>query len=502
MSQPTATGISEGAGKGLEALIPRVKEAGAHTLIYGLGSALQAGLGFLLLPIYVQSFDPSTYGVFALLTMTGALGGVVLSLGAPSAVARSYPDYADEGDRRRVVGTSLNLVLIGAGVVVLLGGPLAPLASTALFGTDAFTLHLWAVVGTALFGQLNNIYLVLLRFRRQSLMVVKINVGVVLGSLVLIWLLVVQLKMGLWGPILGLLGSQVVQFVVLAVLCRRDTSWLGLKREWPIQLRYGIPSAIVGLQYYLLDSVDRVFLSKMLDVDAVGVYSVGYRIGMAVQIVLVQPFAQIWTPMRLEYRSDANAPRLFSLILTYYTLAGLTVTVSIALFAPEILALIGSGTAYFQAWSVVGLVMLGHLAYGAIGVVDCGIIFNRRIDFHFWGFGLAMLLNGLLNLLLIPPFGIVGAAIATLVSYATLLVIAGAFSQRLYAVPWEYSRVMTAWAFALLALVLGATLGSHNLGLRLVILVYTILAWCTFVLGREEKTLLLALLRRATSRAS
>lgn len=421
-------------------LLDRLQEVGLHTVTYGLGSALQAGIGFVLLPLYIRYFDAATYGVFALLTMAGALGGAVFSMGAPSAIARSYYDYPEGPERASAVGTSIVLVVVGFLLSCLIGISVAPLTSELLFSSRDYVPQLIGVIITAFFAQINSIFFVLLRFLRKSNLVVGINTAGMAVTLLLIWLLL-KAGLGLWAPIIGLMGVQALQVVFLSHACRNKYAFKLSASEMLAQLRFGIPSAIVGLLYFLLDSVDRVFIGRLLSLESVGIYSVGYRIGMAIQIVLVQPFGQIWTPVRMEYKDQPGSRRLFSVALSYYLIAGVAFSIFLTAIAPEVFILMGASAEYSAAIPIVGVVLISHLAYGAVGVVDCGIIFERKVGFLVLGSLLALFINVVLNILLIPSLGIFGAAISTLITYATLTTVAGTFSQRYYYVEWEYGRL-------------------------------------------------------------
>ena len=58
-----------------KSVFQKIKEAGSHTIIYGLGSVLQAALGFVLIPLYTRYFTTDMYGVLALVNLCGSIAG-------------------------------------------------------------------------------------------------------------------------------------------------------------------------------------------------------------------------------------------------------------------------------------------------------------------------------------------------------------------------------------------------------------------------------------------
>jgi O-antigen/teichoic acid export membrane protein len=440
-SSPTASAF--------EALLPRLREAGTHTLVYGIGSALQAASGFILIPLYTRHFDPATYGVFALLTLVSTFAASGFSFGAASSLARSYYDYEADDDRRRVVATSMYLVLAGAVIVTAIGATFGASLSRRLIGDAVYAPELRWMLVMSMFAQMAGVLFVVARFRRRSRLVVATNIGALAGTSLLIWYLLQARHLGLMAPILGMLASQVAQVLWLSWALREYLGIVGMRREIRPQLAYGLPAALVGVLYYAMDSIDRFLLNRMTDTATVGVYSLGYRIAFIINLMLVQPFGQIWTPMRMEYRLDPHAPRLFAVMLRYYLLAGFCFTLAIGAFAPELVDAVSGRPGYAKAYEVIAVVMVGYLVYGTISIVDPGIIFQRRVSLHVVNFAAGLALNLVLNWLMIPALGIFGAGLATLITYTFVAVLAGVLSNRLYPMTWDLNRI--GWCAAVTA---------------------------------------------------
>ena len=98
----------------------KLKELSEHSLIYGLGSAMQSLLTFLLIPIYTFYFTVEEYGAISLIILIGSIIGTIFYFGISGSLSRSYYDYDDESDRRKVVSTSLLLTIIGASIQIFL----------------------------------------------------------------------------------------------------------------------------------------------------------------------------------------------------------------------------------------------------------------------------------------------------------------------------------------------------------------------------------------------
>jgi O-antigen/teichoic acid export membrane protein len=282
--------------KGATPLLARLKEAGSHTIIYGLGSVLQTAVGFVLIPLYTRYYTPEIYGVLTLLILTGTIAGSLFYLGASSALGRSYYDYDNEEGRKVVVSTSLYISLFGALLQVLLGVLFSRTLSWLLFDSPDYTTHIIIALLSSAITFINYVFFMLLRFQRRSTHVVILSLFSLVLMASLILYLLIGLHLGVMAPILGTLLSQVVLFGILLFLSRRYLVFNWSLYEVQVQLKFGLPAALLGVLYYALDSSDRLFINRYASLDDVGIYSLGYKLGMLVQIVLIQPFSQIWAP--------------------------------------------------------------------------------------------------------------------------------------------------------------------------------------------------------------
>lgn len=477
-----------------EGLFVRLKEVAGHTLVYGLGSAAQALTGLLLLPIYGHYFTTAEFGILSLITLSATLAGSVFYLGGASALARSYYDYDTASERRRTVTTALALTLLGAAMQLAFAAAFASRLSELLFGTREYELHIFTAMASSVATFISGLFLVVLRFERRSVSVVLLNVAaLVLTTGTITWMLF-GLGLGLMAPIAGGLVAQGCIGLAMAWMVRGHLTWGLSRREVGLQLRYGFGAVCIGAAYYVLDGVDRILLGEFSSLSDVGIYSMGYRLGMIIHILFITPFLQIWTPMRLQYRNEAGARELFKLVLTYYSMIGLLATVAITIFSREIILFAGAPE-YLPAYRVVPVIMLAHLAYGAVGIVDAGIIFSRKVHYHVIIFVAAVILNVGLNLLLIPRWGYMAAAYVTLFSYLVVTGAAFVVANFFYPADIEGRRIAVLLSSAVLTLAAGSTIPEAwpevSIAGRLILLLALGTFWFVFVLtGRERSRIL------------
>ena len=467
-----------------------LREASTHSLVYGLGAALQAALNFLLLPVYTAQFPAEEFGVFRMAVTAAALAGAVCYLGAYSSLSRFYFDPEEPAERRTVAGTAALVTLLGAGLQMLFVLLASRRLSEVTLGTSAYGPYFVVAFATSAVTFVNQIFLLMLRLNRRSIVVVIVTLCSVLVTAAAIPALMLVWRWGVMGALQGALIGQAAVTPLLIWLTRRDFVWGGTRPHLRQHLAFGLPTVAIGLGYYALDSADRFVLARFNLKTDLGIYSFGYSIGMVVQMLFVQPFVQIWNPMRLEYRKHAEAGRLTALLTTYYALAGLAIVAALSLFARELVAILGRRAEYAPAARVIPIILLSHLAYGAINLVDTGIIATNRLIYHvalFWG---SLVVNVGLNYWLVPRYGYMGSAWATLVSYLLLVGAVYAISHSLMPNHIEPARLVMAVTTAVSVIVVRAWLPLSGLAAVAVeagLLGGLLAVWYGWVLSSSER---------------
>jgi O-antigen/teichoic acid export membrane protein len=444
----------------------QLKRLGKHSAIYGLGGLVQRLLAVLLLPVYTRYLSPSDYGTVETLIALTTVLVITLRLGITSAFFRFYFDSREPDQRRVVLRTSFwfTMAMSTAGLLggLLLSGEISRL----LFGSaDDAELVMAAFVG--LWAQMNYEQLTsLFRVEERSVAFVAaslLNIAVTIGATLV---LVVALDKGPVGVIVGNFTGTLLVYALL-VSYRREQLGLqfdrGLLREMN---RFGLPLVPTALFLWATNFSDRFFLVKLADTEEVGLYSVGVRIASAMALLLTA-FRTAWPAFAYSIEDDREARRTYAFVLTYLVLIASWVATGLALLSPWLVDWIAA-PAFAESSRVVGPLAFAVVAFAGYVVVAIGVGRARRTQFNWVVTGIAAGVNVTLNLVLIPPYGMMGAAVATIVAYATMFAGMAWWAQRIYPVPYQWRRVLTAAAVGV-ALVAGGKLANANLVVALLL---------------------------------
>jgi O-antigen/teichoic acid export membrane protein len=470
------------------ALGPQLKRLGKHSAIYGLGGLVSRILAVLLLPLYTRYLSPSDYGKVETLIALTTVAGIALRMGITSALFRFYFDSPEPARRLLVLRTSFWFTMTMATLGLVAGLALSPSISELLFGSPddwelvaASFVNLWVNMN---YEQLTSLF----RLEERSTAFVSASLANIFLTVAATLVLVVALDAGPLGVIVGnFLGTLVVYLALVGY--RREQLGLqfdrGLLREMN---RFGIPLMPTALFLWVTNFSDRFFLVKLTDTTEVGLYSVGVRIASAM-VLLLTAFRLAWPAFAYSIEDDREARRTYAFVLTYLVLLTTWVATGLTLLSPWIVDWLAA-PAFSSASRVVGPLAFAAVAFAGYIVVAIGLGRARRTQFNWVVTGAAAAVNVTLNLTLIPPYGMMGAAVATVAAYATMFVGMAWWGQRVYRVPYQWRRVLTA-ALAGAALAVAGKLldGGLPVALTLALVYPLVLLPLGFYLPAERRAI-------------
>lgn len=412
-------------------------------------------VNLLLTPLYVKYLSPADYGVLAVLFLFSAVAKLVFRMGLDAGFLRLYyEEQTDQARRSFVLSIASSAALIASSlyVAMLLGA--SPLAE-ALLG-DGAPRHARFVVLAATdvyLGTFAFVPLALLRIQERPALFATLNAARNLVNTLLKIGLVVS-GYGIAGVLWSdLLATGAWALALLPTLLAHFGPPFRIDRVKDA-LRFGVPKAPHGLMLQLLNLGDRRILAGFTDLATVGVYDKGYGLGAGVKFAL-SAFEPAWQPFVYGLVGRPEAPLTLARIATYAWAGFVALCLTVAVFGRELLMLLTfTNPAFWAAAPVVPVVALAYLLHGAFLLTSIGIGISKDTRYYPAITAAAAVTNVAANLALIPSFGMLGAAWATVLAYAVMAGLGLLFSHRLYPIPFETGRLARVSAAALLAFAL------------------------------------------------
>jgi len=412
-----------------------------HSIIYSFGVVVSQLVSFLLLPVYTRYLTVSDYGIFEIFQVTLSVLSIIFVMGLSSALFRSYFNYDDEERRRAVVSTAFVFLTVTSILFTLLMVSLASRFSSLLFDSDEYVFYFQLIFLTVLCDVGIVIGLSVFRAREESVKYALVTLARFVISASLTVVFVVALDRGVRGILeAGLIAAALIYCSLIVSIVRRagfSFSTAELKR----MLSYGLPLVPAGLAAWVLTMADRFYLQFLSTPEDLGLYSLGYKFGLPVQVLIVGPFQLAWAPFMFSIAKESNAREIYSRVLTYFVLVAMFVALALSALSREFVAVM-STPAFHDAYKVVPLIALSYVLYGCYFIFAVGINLEGKTKYvALVALGAAVLNLGL-NYLLIPDHGMMGAAVATVISYTMLPIGSFLLSQRYYRIKYEWARVV------------------------------------------------------------
>lgn len=473
-----------------------------HTGIYGLGDLAARATGFLLIPVYTRYLSPADYGILELLMVSLNLSLIVYSQGMHTAFFRSYSlEYQNQEQKQKeVISTSYYYMIVtgglGFGFLCLVSNQI----NTLLFKTAEYSFLLRLIFVSGFFTMTTSIPLQLLRARLQSTKYTIISfVSFLLGMGLNIYFIVI-LRTGLSGIVYSNLIRSVIISLLCFVLVHRVLVPEVCLTKLKGMLTFGLPLIPSGLAIWVLTMSDRYFLQHLSTPDELGLYSLGYRFGMILQLVVIEPFLRAWPSIYFPLAARNDAPKVFAKIMTYFLTITLFLSLGVIFFSKIAIRLM-SPTEYWNAFSIVSLIVFSTVLWGTANIAVVGLHIKRKTKYVSIIIGVSACLNLILNYLLIPTYGMMGAASATLFSYLAMVFFIFWINRKIYPVPYEHMRVFKLLAILGILFLISQLIGkdvllSNMAYTSLILLAYPILLYIFRFLTQEETAKLPRLVRR------
>ena len=499
---------------------------------YTASSVLSKLLAVVLLPIYTAYLSPADYGAAEVMLASLVAASILVRLGlieallrfyyitnVPAASSASRPGAAGLGEGRaspqgapgsaggrsyseRVVATSFAALFWTATAGAAVGMALAEPISEALLDRSDPELARLAVLGLWVLT-LWEYALTLLRLDERARAYFNLTVLNVLATIpVTVWLVAVE-DQGAAGILLGSFGTGLLFLAWRLWRERRRLSFLPDLALLRRLIRFGLPTMPAELSLYSLNFIDRILIVRLAGLAEAGLYALAIKFAQGMN-VLARGFQLAFPPLAYSIADDDEARRAYSLIVTWFAAVCAFFVAGLWLLARWIVDLLAAPE-FFDAYEAVGLLATGIALYSLYLVLVVVLGRTGRTEFNLPATLAGTVANVVLNLLLIPPLGIVGAGIALVVSYALILGLMYALTQRLFPVAYEWGRLALLVAVTA-AIVAGGELLLPSAGLAgfaarsALWLAMPLLLWAAGFLSAAERARLRGWLRPAAVR--
>lgn len=427
-------------------MIEKIKELSKDTVIYGISTIVGRFLSFLLIPLYTNLFLPDEFGIYTTIYAYLSFLSILYVYGMDAAFMK-FTSLAEEREKTDTYSTPFLAVI---STTIVLSVILFISRNHILGAIDIPVIYSSIVIYVLFILILDTLALIPfanLRLERKAKKFASIKLMNIFINLALNLYLIVYLRLGIEAIFIS---NMIASAVTLLILLPDIFSHLKLKINFYYlkkMLWFALPYIPGSLAAMLVQLIDVPIVRALTNDATLGIYRANYKLGIFMML-FVSMFNFAWQPFFLTNAKTENAKEIFSKVLTLTLIVMTALWVILSLFIEDIASfefyngktIIGKD--YLVGIGIVPVILLSYIFYGLYVNFTAGIYIKEKTKYFPLVTGSAAVVNVVSNFILVPKYGIMGAAFSTLVSYMVMSAGLFFFSQRFYKINYEYSKIM------------------------------------------------------------
>lgn len=414
-----------------------------HSFVYSISNVAIKASGIVLLPIYTEYFTVTEFGRLGLILAIIIILSQIVVLGQGQSILRfNNPQYGQWNVKSVLFSLTILVVITSLLFISLAEVTLAPLASLLGNPADYYSSLQIAVyiIGVTV---INNLFQNKLRADEKSIFYTVLNILKLIVLMIVTIYLVAGEQIGINGVLIGQLSSEVFALLVIIPTMIKQMELKFNMEVIQVSLKFGLPLIFSALSMTLLNVSDRFLIKFLANEEVLGLYELGYRVAGILNMFLIMPLSLTLLPIAYKIYNQPGDKEYYKKIMTYVTFLLMWGGLFLAVYSKEIISIFASNDSYIPASEVVPIILLSYVFFGMSMVSSLGMYLTGRTIYIAGITVISAALNIGLNFLLIPVYGIMGAAINTLVSFLFLYLLSLIISNHYYKISFENIKVIS-----------------------------------------------------------
>lgn len=410
-----------------------------NILLLFTGNFVSKILSFLMVPFYTAILTTSDYGIADLITTTVLLVLPFFSVLMDEAVMRFT---LDEDSNKQQVFT-IAFVVSGIGFVIAL------CISPVVFLFDNIKHYYVFIV---LYYVVSWIYNIIANYiRGLDRLALTTAAGLIQTFLYLSFniIFLAVLKIGVYGYLLAMNLSNLGAIIFLVIVCKLYKNFIPLKMvDWKLakdMIKYSLPMIPNYISWWFNNCSDRYMVSFFCGTAVTGIYSVAYKIPTILSS-MTSIFSSAWRISSVEKFGSEESVKFYNKTFRFYS-GLLVIGGSVLILFTKLLASILFSKHFFEAWKITPFLILAYTLSALAQFVESIFNASKKTRTLFWASMTGAITNIILNFILIPKFGGIGAAIATVVGYAMIWIIDMINTSKLFKMDFNLIRLIPGYIF-------------------------------------------------------
>jgi O-antigen/teichoic acid export membrane protein len=470
-------------------------------IIYGFGNVSVKLVGLVLLPMYTNPklLSPDEYGALGMMDISAQIFISIFSLSLYAAYGRWYWDKEYIDSRKKIFFTCFSTLFVLSVFLAVSGVFASDPISMLLFGRENFSKAIMLMMIGASMQPLIDFTLTQMRLQEKPFFYITTNIlrlAVTLGAT--IWFLKYAGR-GLEGIYEAQITGNVLFLLITSGYIYANSVMkfsVSIIRE---MVRFSLPLSLAAFSNVLLAVFDRYVLNYRSTLLNVGIYTQGFKIANTTKVFIISSVQLALAPAIFKLMNHPDHKMIYSKIMTWFTVIVVYFSLFLSLFGLEITKVFTTGTIYWDAYKIIPVLSLG-IIFGMLKDVSItGLQITKRTRI------IGLIITGIavfnlgLNILMVPLWGIYGAASSSVISQLAFFAILYLYAQKHYQIPYRIDKVVLIIASGIVLFLLGSSVNNMDLGIRVgaklsALLVFPFLLVIFRIITREEIGMALSLI--------
>ena len=405
--------------------------------IYTVTSLLTAGIPFLILPVLTHYLNPFDYGQLSLFNIYVSILIPFISLGSNGLVGLEF--FKNKKLQfSKLFSSVARFIFLNFLFISLLTFFLKDKLEGIL---DLPSKSVLIIPFVAILTIIVEQYSAQLINQKKAFLHGRVSVSRVVVEVSLTLLFIIGIGMNWQGRIYSWFIALFLMSII-AIYYFKKEGWL-IKNSFDIKLVknsliYGLPLVPHLLGRFVVNQSDAIFIANMVSIEDVGIYKIGYQIGLIVSI-FCGVFLNIYSPFLYERLTKINYKKKIEIVRFSYVFIFALIALTLLLtFSTNTIFKYLIDEQYSSGAQYVFWISLSYFFWGCYLLFSGYLFYLKKTIFMTYLAILNVGLNMALNYFLITEFGVIGAAYATTISFFIIFIFVALISNKLYPMPWLY----------------------------------------------------------------
>ena len=479
----------------------QLKKLASQTVIYGFSSVLGRLLNYLLVPLYTRLFLPEVYGIVTELYAYVTFLLILLTYGMETGLFRFGNDKQNFNKVYSSILFSLSVTSSLFIIIVLVF--LEPIASAMQYSEHPEYI-LWMALIVAL-DAFTSIPFARLRLENKAwkFAIIKlINICTNIGFNLFFLIYCPKLLnsnpdsfiLNIYSPNIGVgyvFISNLLANIITLIILLPEIFNVKIKVDFKLLktiLKYSLPLLVAGFAGMINETLDRVMLKHLVPEELnpmaqLGIYGANYKLAVLMTL-FIQMFRYAAEPFFFQNKNESNARQLYAKATKYFIIFGLMIFLGVMFYIDIIKYFISPN--YHEGLKVVPILLIANLFLGIFFNFSIWYKLNDMTKYGAWLAIFGAVITIVLNLVLVPIYGYVGAAWATLVCYFLMTLLSFYWGQKYYKVPYEVGNGVFYFVLALSLYFISVFLKPESQTLMYVLNTILLLVFVTIFVVKEK----------------